>query len=33
VLARWIERTRGRDKDEDRGTYLLYAVLQPHPPA
>jgi predicted ArsR family transcriptional regulator len=32
VLARWVERTRGREEaGEERRTYLLYSVLQPHP--
>lgn len=29
VLAGWVERTRGRD--DERRTYLLFQVLQPHP--
>ena len=30
VVARWAEKTRGRD-DVERRTYLLFQVLQPHP--
>lgn len=30
VVARWAEKTRGRD-GADRRTYLLFSVLQPHP--
>jgi predicted ArsR family transcriptional regulator len=29
VLARWVERTRGRD--DERRTYLLFSVLMPYP--
>ncbi len=30
VVARWAAKTRGRG-DDDRRTYLLFSVLQPHP--
>lgn len=29
VVARWVDKTRGRD--DDRRTYLFFSVLQPHP--
>ncbi len=31
VLVRWAERTRGRGDGDERRTYLLFQILQPHP--
>jgi DNA-binding transcriptional ArsR family regulator len=31
VLDRWADKQRGAALDEGRATYLLFAILQPHP--